>query len=209
MDPRSGTLVLFRPWKDESFPIQHIYAIGIHRHGDRVPFEVATADYVEQMTAPLAVYNARILDTTPANHGVAGEYATKIKFGFKEGTIPFLINPKKLTRQFRTGLGNSKTERNVQYRWPPKCRHCESEKHLTPECPWRELELDNRKPNFHNCRHHDPGWVEPSRKPKTAVSDDAPEVLNMKPRQGKTAASKPSAGKGKEKSRTHGHVEIV
>jgi len=150
MDPRSGTLVLFRPWKDESFPIQHIYAIGIHRHGDRVPFEVATADYVEQMTAPLAVHNARILDTTPANHGVAGEYATKIKFGFNEGTIPFLINPKKLTRQFRTGLGNSKTERNVQYRWPPKCRHCESEKHLTPVCPWRELEIDNRKPNFHN-----------------------------------------------------------
>ena len=49
LDPRSGTLILFRPWNDASFPIQHIYAFGIHHVDDFVSCDVATADYAEQI----------------------------------------------------------------------------------------------------------------------------------------------------------------
>ena len=47
LDPRSGSLVLFRPWRDVSCPIQHIYAIGIHLRDDDVPYDVAATDYMD------------------------------------------------------------------------------------------------------------------------------------------------------------------
>ena len=134
MDPRSGTLVLFRPWLDDPFPIQHFYATGIHLANDTIPFEVASADYAEQMAVPLATHKVKITEMIPAYRGDNKEYTTRIKFCFDNGTRPFLINPNKLTRRFWTGLGNLKAPRNVTYKWPPKCRWCESESHITATC---------------------------------------------------------------------------
>ena len=199
MDPRSGTLVLFRQWKDESFPVQHFFAVGIHRVDDSIPFELATADFAAQMRTPLATHNLKIIAMTPAYHD-KGEYTTKIQFRFDDGALPFLINPRKLTRRFWTGLGNSKTVRSVTYKWPPKCRRCESETHLSPECPWQEIELNNRKPNFHNCLDHGPGWVEPSERPKGMTSASQSKILDMKPKQKTDAARNKTIAKGKGKA---------
>ena len=159
--PRSGTLILFRPWKNVTLPTQRIYAFGIHLANDNVPFDVATRDYAEQMRDPLSKHNIRILGMTPTYYGDAGMYCTEIKFDFADGAIPFLIMPQRLTRRFRTGPGNSKTVRGIKYKWPSKCRLCESETHLTAGCPWRDIKIDNRKPDFFNCRFHSPDWVEP------------------------------------------------
>jgi len=85
LDPRSGTLVLFRPWIDASIPIQNVYAIGIHYKNDIVPFDVASMDYAQQMIAPLAANNIRILGMSPALFRDARIYCTEIKLGFLEG----------------------------------------------------------------------------------------------------------------------------
>ena len=157
LDRRSGSLILFRMWKDESCPIQHVYAFGIHLVNDDVPFDVATTDYKEQMNEPLTRGGLRILEMAP---GDVGTYCTVIKLGFTDRKVPFLLKPRQLTPRFWTGPGNPKPIRSITYRWPPKCRLCESESHITAKCPWRDIEIDNRKPNFYNCRFHDPGWVE-------------------------------------------------
>ena len=154
IDPKSGTLVLFRPWKGESFPIQHVFATGIHEDNDEVSFEVATTDYRDQMSGPLKKLNVKILEMIPARYGDKGSYTTRIKLGFEEGTLPFPVSLTELTRRFWTA-------RRVKYSWPPKCRLCESEAHLAPDCPWRDFEMGNRKPNFHHCRRfNSPDWVE-------------------------------------------------
>ena len=118
-----------------------------------------------QMHAQLAAHNLRILEMAPAHYGDSDTYCTVIKFGFADGAIPFIILPRWLARRVWTGLGlgsgNSKSARGVRYRWPPKCRRCESESYRSSECPWRDVEIDERKPNYYNCRSHDPGWVEP------------------------------------------------
>ena len=65
MDPRSGTLVLFRPWKNESCPIQHFFASGIHREDDNVSFEIATTDFMDQIKESTAKNKVRIMEMTP------------------------------------------------------------------------------------------------------------------------------------------------
>ena len=125
-----------------------------------VPFDEATTDYKEQMNKALTARGLKILEMAPAYYGDVGTYCTVIKLGFTDGSIPFLLKPRKLSARFWTGPGGSKIVRSITYRWPPKCRLCESESHLTAKCPWRDIEIDNRKPNFYNCRFHDPGWME-------------------------------------------------
>jgi len=44
-------------------------------------------------------------------------------------------------------------------------------------CPWKDFGTDDRKPNFYNCHHHTPGWVEPLRKEKSRVPDAPTRVI--------------------------------
>jgi len=198
LDPRSGTLVLFRPWKDKPIPIQRVYATSIHSANDEVSFEVATSDYAKQMKTALETNNMRILSMTPANYGDAGSYCTKIKFGFAEGAKTFLINHQRLTRRFWTGSANSKGGCSIEYKWPSKCRICESESHITMACPWKDFGTDDHKPNFYNCRHHTPGWVEPLRKEKSRVPDAPTRVIASKPKQTRPGKASTEAGKSIE-----------
>ena len=132
LDPKSGSLVLFRTWNEAPCPpIQPIYAFGIHLVNDNVPFDEATTDYKEQMNKALTARGLRILEMAPAYYGDVGTYCTVIKLGFTDGSIPSLFKPRKLSAHFWTGPGGSKIVRSITYRWPPKCRLCESESHLT------------------------------------------------------------------------------
>ena len=54
LDPKSGTLVLFRFWKEIPCPRQRIYAFGLHHDDDDVPHDVAVTDYKNQMEKALA-----------------------------------------------------------------------------------------------------------------------------------------------------------
>ena len=92
MDPRSGTLVLFCPWKNELCPMQHFFTTGIHQDKDNVSFKIAAADYMEQIKELTGKNKVKILEMTPAPFSDTNEYMTRIKFRFKEGTTPFLIN---------------------------------------------------------------------------------------------------------------------
>ena len=139
LDPRSGTLVLFRLWEETPFPAQRIFAFGIHNNNDSVPFDVTTRDYMDQMDSALTANGVRIAEMTPTYYGDTGEYCTEVKFDFADSATPFLINPERLARRFWTGLGNSKTARTISYKWPVKCEVCESEAHLTSACPWQRI----------------------------------------------------------------------
>lgn len=72
--------------------VQHFFAIGIHCIDDSIPFEIATADFADQMRTPLATHKLKIMAMTPAYHD-KGEYTTRIQFHFEDGALPFLINP--------------------------------------------------------------------------------------------------------------------
>ena len=198
LDPRSGTLVLLRTWREESFPIQRIYAFGIHERDDPVTLEVATADYKEQTEESLGENKITILSMNPCERGDARRYGIELKLGFAEGTTPFLIDPKKLATDFWTGLGNTKTKRSIEYKWPTKCRHCESESHLTATCPWIEIEMAGRAINVYNCRYHNPGWTEPVRRPRAPHTAATTEILDLRPLQERAAKLKKDKGKGKE-----------
>ena len=200
LDPRSGTLVLLRPWEEVSFPTQCFYATGIHHPNDKVPLEVAVTDYSEQMEASLSKYNIKILGMTPARYGEDRKYSIEIKFGFGEGTKPFLINPMHLAKQFWTGLGNQKTNRMIEYKWPAKCRLCESEAHLMSSCPWGGIEVDSCRPDFYNCRRHYPGWIEPPRRSKGTTALPQPEIVDLGPKQTRVGGLKTKKGKGKERA---------
>ena len=200
LDPRSGTLVLFRPWVYMSAPMQRVYAIGIHRKDDRVPFEVASEDYAKQMEESLTTNNIRILNMKPALHGDAKYYCTEITLGFKEGTTPFLINPQRLSRHFWTGPANTKTARKIEYRWPSKCKYCESEGHLTDDCPWLNLEIGGVRPNLYDCRYHSPGWKADATKGKGRAVDTSTKIMDLRPSVAKTGKGRQSAGKGKAKA---------
>jgi hypothetical protein len=195
MDLRSGTL----QWKDKSFPVQHMFTVGIHCAEDVIPFKVATVDYAEQIREPLIACKLMIIAMTPAYHN-REEYTTKIQFYFDENAIPFLINPQKLTHQFWTGLRNSKAVQSMVYKWPPKCCWCKSESHPTPDCPWQVMMLDNHKPNFHNCHDHGPGWIEPPERPKGMTPARESEIMDMKLKQLKATAGKKTIIKDKDKA---------
>jgi hypothetical protein len=111
-------LIPFFSCVERHVPIQRICAIGIiHLVDDDVSYDVATADCMEQMRGSLTVNKVRFLVMTPAHPGDAGIYRTKIKFSFaaEQRTMPFLINPQRLTRRFWTRLGNSKTARSLEF----------------------------------------------------------------------------------------------
>lgn len=146
------------------------------------------------MKEPLARHKVQIMEITPARYGDSEIYCTKIKFAFDEGKIPFLIKPQWLTRRFWTGPGNSKSKRSVEYRWPSKCRLCSSETHLTARCPWPGIEVESRRPNFFNCRFHDPGWTEMPKKVKIGQLGTMSEISDLRPRQARADLNK---GKGK------------
>ena len=198
LDPRSGTLVILRTWKEQSFPTQRFYAFGIHRPNDDVPLELAISDYRAQMQETLETNNVTIISMLPSKHGDTQKYAIEIKFGFAEGTTPFLINSKKLADEFWTGLGNIKTKRAIEYKWPAKCRYCESESHITGGCPWRDIEIAGRTPNVYNCRYHNPGWTEPTKRPKIPIPAPTTELLDMRPPHERSEKSKKSKGKERE-----------
>ena len=200
IDPRSGTLVLLRPWREVSAPIQHMYAFGIHRPDDTIPFNTAATDYKEQMSNALAENHVKILEMTPTQYGDIGTYCTVIKFGFTEEAAPFIISPHQLTCKFWTGVKNKKTACNVEYKWPPKCHLCESESHTTPHCPWPKIEVEGRKPNFNNCCSHLPGWTEPQRKTKGTTTVTSTIVSDMRPKHMRPTVSGMDAGKGKGKA---------
>ena len=200
LDPRSGTLVLFRQWKEASPPTQHLYAFGIHRAVDSVSPELATADYLEQMAESLAGHQIQIKEMTPGRWGDKADFGTRIRFEFNPGTIPSIIAPENLAAHFWTGPGNTKKSRNVNYRWPPKCYTCESESHLVAACPWDSIEVGGRKPNFFNCKDHGPGWEEPQakmRRPRVAASTG---LVDIRPRHKKKRDRKEGSLKGKERA---------
>jgi hypothetical protein len=110
-------LIPFFSCVERRVPIQRICAIGIHIIDDDVPYDLATADCMEQMRGSLTVNKVRFLGMTPAHPGDAGIYRTKIKFSFaaEQRTMPFLINPQRLTRRFWTRLGNSKMTGSLEF----------------------------------------------------------------------------------------------
>ena len=201
LDPRSGTLVLFRPWVFASVPIQRVYAFGIHHKDDAVPFDVAALDYTQQMEAPLSANNIQIRDMSPAYHSDARTYCTKIVLGFKEGTTPFLINARRLTPQFWTGTANTKAGRSVEYKWPSKCKYCESEAHFSNECPWKILEIDGTKTNLKDCHFRTPGWTDPTKKEKGRTIAMSTKVMDIRPKPRVTRGAKDRQVPGKGKGR--------
>ena len=202
LDPRSGTLVLFRRWIEVLFPTQHLYAVGIHRENDTVTREVATADFMGQVSESLRILNLVIEEMVPAHYGEQNEFSTRIKFRFTEGQIPFLITPLVLAPQFWTGMGNTKKSRKVIYRWPPKCRFCNSEAHLARGCPWPAIEVSSRRPNFNNCQDHIPGWVEPQLRPKKPFVEAKTDFLDIRPTNEKPCGKKEADLKGKKQAET-------
>ena len=203
LDPRSGTLVLFRPWRDTSAPVQHLYTFGIHNPDDIIPDKVAFEDYTTQMNEALSANGMKILEMLSTRYGDTNTYCSRIKFGFEEGAIPFLISPQQLSRKFWTGPSQKKTPRRVEYRWPPKCRICESESHNTSICPWPTIER-GRRPNLNNCRSHYPGWIEPQGKTWGTATKMNPEITDMRPRQTRAAKGGTDNGKGKGRA-----IELV
>jgi len=103
LDPKSGTLVLFRIWDEKTSPKPRAYTIGLHFEIDEVSFNVAAEDYRIQMKKALDGVGLQILEMKPARHGDVGTYTTEIVLSFKEGTIPFLLDPALLTKKFKTG----------------------------------------------------------------------------------------------------------
>ena len=88
LDPKSGILVLFRFWKEVSFPEQRVFAFGIHLEDDDVPFDVAALYYRKQMEAVLADGGVKILGMDPSRHGDAGTYPTVITLGSLKAPPP-------------------------------------------------------------------------------------------------------------------------
>ena len=198
LNPRSGTLMLFWQWKETSPPTQHLYAFGIHCATDSVSPEVAMADYMEQMAASLEAHKMEIQEMTLGRWGDKADFGMKIKFAFAPGTIPTIIAPKNLADHFWTGLGNSKKNQSVSYRWPPKCYTCESESHLVKACPWAVIEVGGQKPNFFNCKDHGPGWEEPQAKTKRPHVVATMDVMDIRARHKIPRARKEATLKGKE-----------
>jgi hypothetical protein len=196
LDPKSGTLVLFRFWEEESCPKLRVFAIGLHLVDNDVSYEVATTDYQMQTAKALTGGGVRILEMRPAHYGESSVYSTEITLGYTEGTIPFPFNPTKLTRHFWTGP-NVKRARYIEYRWPAKCRTCESEAHVSGICPWPNLEINGRKPSLTNCRFHPPGWVETSKGQKKPAANASAGFLNIGPKNGKPGKDGMGTGKGK------------
>jgi len=196
LDPRSGTLVLFRVWDDAPFPPQRLYATGIHYTSDPFPADKAIAEYKEQMAKPLEDNNIKILAMTPTVYGMTSNYCIKMKLGFTEGTPSFLINPQFLPKTLWTGPSHRKRTRIISYKWPPKCRYCESEAHSTPKCPWQDITPGERKPNFNNCRYHFPGWTETVRREKSTVIQAQAIIKDFRPVHGRTTRGNETAGKG-------------
>ena len=198
LDTGSGTLVLFRRWELTPFSTQRIYAFGIHYINDATPFETAKQNYTSQLAPAFAEKNMKILDVTPTRYGDAKEYGAKITFGFTEKTTPFLINPRILPRRIWTAAQNT-SPRYISYKWPAKCRLCESEAHITEACPWPNLELSGRKPNFVNCSRRPPGWTETAKDRRSRYTVAKPMVSTLGPRPARNRATTSEAkGKGRE-----------
>ena len=182
LDPKSGTLVLFRFWDEKTSPKPRVFAIGLHLEDDDVSFDVAVEDYRNQLKKALDEGGIQILEMKPVRYGDAGTYSMEITLGFKKGTTPFLFEPSLLSKKYKTGQGNQKKSCYVEYRWPAKCRTCESEAHLTNACPWPHIEIAGRKPNLLNCRFHPPSWVEPTKGQKRTPTDPSAGLLNIGPK---------------------------
>ena len=125
----------------ENASFRHVYALSIHLARDTVPFDVAAADYMEQIEAALTASNVRILGMIdPYPLWRCGRVLYRDQARFHRDRTPFLINPQRLAC-FWTGLGKSKTVRSVDYWWPLRCRLCKAEAHLAARCPWQEIEV--------------------------------------------------------------------
>ena len=196
LDPRSGTLVLFRFWEETPCPLQHVFAFGIHLEDDVVSHEVATKDYQDQMGKALAAKGMVILGMDEAIHGDTGSYCTDITIGFTKGKTPFVVTPTRLTKRFWTGC-NQKKARYVEYRWPAKCRTCESEAHISAHCPWPEVTGRGRKMNLFNCRQRDPGWEDTSNGTKKSAPNVSGGFHEFGPKKGRALHRQKGKGQAK------------
>jgi hypothetical protein len=158
------------------------------------------------MSEALSNNHLWIMNVVPAQYGDDKKYSIKITFGF-EGCVPYLINPTKLAKKFWTGAGNEKRARYITYKWPSKCRLCESESHLTESCLWPNFEAGGRKPHLVNCRFHGPGWVENIWRDKNEASEARLKFANIGPKM-KTSVnkSKAKAESSKEKGKAQDAV---
>jgi len=68
------------------------------------------------------------------------------------------------------------------------------------ECPWREVEQDSRKANFHCCVDQMPGYIEPDRKEKRTYMEMSTKVTSLRPRAKKPGKGVKSSEKGKGKA---------
>jgi len=136
----------------------------------------------------------------PARYGKAAEACTEITLGFTEGTKPFLITLQVLPCYFWTRLANTKLRCRISYKWPSKCRLCESETHLTSKCPWPEVEKGDRKLNLQNCCLHPPGWVEQPKRTKGIPPSNASTTRLIRPKKEKKREAAHTSDKGKGKA---------
>src|SRR5258706_2010887 len=198
LDPKSGTLMLFRQWKEASCLTQHIFAFRIHRTNNNVPEVVVTTDFMEQMKELLKNNKMEIQAMTAGPWGDKGDYGMRIRFRFREGVVPFLIGPEHLAECFWTGLGNTIRPCNISYKWPLKCYICESEAHLMAGCLWPEVEVGAPKPNFYNLKNHGPSWEEEQAKPKKAFVEASTDLIDIRPKHERPRIRKEATLKGKE-----------
>jgi len=80
-----------------------------------------------------------------------------------------------------------------------KCQLCKSKGHKTIECPWREVEQDGQKANFHHCVDQKLGYIEPDRKEQRTYMETSTKVTSLRPRAKKPGKGVKSSeiGKGK------------
>ena len=108
--------MLFRFWDEKTSLKPRVFAIRLHLEDDDVSFDVAVEYYRNQLKKALDEGGVQILEMKPARHGDAGTYSTEVVLGFKEGTTPFVFEPSSLLKKFKTGRGNQKKTRWVEYR---------------------------------------------------------------------------------------------
>lgn len=216
LDPRTGVLLLFRPYSPQPYQSQTFTYEGIIDDDDT---EEMKAKAIEDFrTLADAHYKA---NNFPLSVGKIEPTPTKrspnqmsVEFVFDDPRRASILRPEMLPQAYHSWSG----KRKLNVYWPSKCRACGSESHRGPmkECPWLSYEAHGVTVSRSAARMYFPGQTASAPPKRKRQDPEEDELLDMRPegpkaKKQKTTESEPTEkeSKGKEKEKQIEDVQMA
>jgi hypothetical protein len=201
LDPRTGALLLFRPFTLRAQPTQTFTYEGITQNDDTEEEKKKAIEEFQTAANTILKKHGIYISAITSTPTERSPNQLSVGFTFHDPSKAFPLTPKNLPKTFDSWSGTRQTNAY----WPQKCSTCLSETHRGSgnSCPWLSFERRGTKTNKWAPVNYFPGQTMPAtKKDKKRKWDEMDLLTDLRPDADKTKRMRTEKAEDKRKPGT-------